>query len=166
MMIFQIVAMARNRVIGNQNRMPWHFTEDLQHFKRLTMGHTLIMGRKTFDSIGRPLPGRMNIVLSRDPKRVQVERWAGDPICAVGSIGDALKAVKTPKAYIIGGAELYRQTIADVHGLHQTFIDMDYEGDTHFPEIPDHFKEKSRVLLRKNPPIHVIYYQNKRLIDG
>ncbi|OGW72708.1 MAG: hypothetical protein A2Y02_00535 [Omnitrophica bacterium GWA2_52_12] len=151
--IYHVVAMSRSRIIGKDNKLPWHFPEDLKHFKKLTMGSTVIMGRKTFESIGKPLPGRENFILSRgslpaDTPGVHVFR----------SVEQALKAVQTEKAFIIGGAELYSSTMFDLDGIYLTLIDEDYAGDAQYPPIPYQYIEKERSVLRENPKIEVIFY--------
>lgn len=156
-MLYHIVAMARNRVIGKGGKLPWHFSSDLKHFKQLTLGNTILMGRKTFESIGKPLPGRENFVLSRTliPKEIK-----GDaPVKFFRSLQEALKQVKTQNCFIIGGASLYQQTMTDIDGIYLTRIDMDYEGNTSYPEIPPSFKEKKRETLQKNPKLEVIFYE-------
>jgi dihydrofolate reductase len=154
-MLYHIVAMARNRAIGKDNRLPWHFPADLKHFKRRTMGSTVIMGRKTYESIGKPLPNRENFVLSRAPQKDT------EHLRFFTSYEDALKSVKTPDAYVIGGAELYNQTIDKVDGIYLTRIGADYEGDAFYPEIPDSFDEVEIEHLQDNPTIEVVLYQKK-----
>ena len=163
MPFFHVVAMARNRVIGKDNKLPWHFSSDLKFFKQLTTGSTVIMGRKTFDSIGKPLPNRENFVLSRsaplDP------RFRGDDkrgLRFFSSFEEAVKNVKTEKAYVIGGADIFRQTMEKVEGIYLTRIDADYPGDTFYPEIPDIFDEVSIEVLQENPKIEVIFYERNR----
>jgi len=119
---------ARNGVIGIENRLPWRLPEDLKHFKRLTLGHHLIMGRKTFESIGRPLPGRVTVILTRDQGyRV--------PTClTAGSIEAALKKCgEDPEVFVVGGAELYAQFLPLADRLYLTEIDADFAGDAYFP---------------------------------
>ncbi len=171
-MLYHIVAMAKNRVIGKDNRLPWHFPEDLKHFKRRTTGQTVIMGRKTYDSIGKPLPNRENFVLTRNAEIATPPPGARNDVIAreqsdrsnlrfFNSIGDALGAFKTPDAYIIGGAQLFEQTMAMVDGIYLTRIDQDFEGDTHYPEIPEIFEEVEIERLQENPQIDVVYYERK-----
>jgi dihydrofolate reductase len=125
-----IAAMARNRVIGRDNALPWRLPEDLKRFRRLTMGAPIIMGRKTYDSIGRPLPGRRNIVVTRQRDLA----LAGCEIA--GSLEDALAlAGDAPEAFVIGGAEIYRAALPLADRLYFTLIDADYEGDAYFPAI-------------------------------
>ena len=139
--IYHVVATARNRVIGKDNQLPWHFSEDLRYFKKLTMGSTVIMGRKTFESIGKPLPGRVNFVLSRDQACLIPRVDGGSSVRIFNSIKNALSAVHTETAFIIGGAEIYKNTINDVNGIYLTRIDADYQGDAYYPEVPDTFEE-------------------------
>lgn len=129
MAITIIAAIARNGVIGRDNRLIWHIPRDLRRFKRLTMGHALIMGRKTFDSIGRPLPGRRNIVITRQ------SNFAPDGVEVVHSLEQALALVGDAPAFVIGGGEIYRQALPRAERLELTLVDADFEGDVRFPEI-------------------------------
>lgn len=125
-----VAAMAGNRVIGAGNRLPWHLPADLQRFKRLTMGAPVIMGRKTHESIGRALPGRRNIVVTRRPGA----SWDGCEVA--GSLDAALAAARdAPEVFVIGGAELYAAVLPRADRLYLTLIDADYPGDTLFPEF-------------------------------
>lgn len=141
-----IVAMARNRVIGRDNEMPWHLPAELKYFKRVTMGKPVIMGRKTFESIGRPLPGRHNIVVTRN------RGYEAQGVTVVHALGEALEAAgEVDEAVIIGGAELYRQALPVAERLYLTEIEAEPEGDARFPEIrPDHWREVSRVRREKD----------------
>ena len=124
-----IAAMAEDRVIGKDNDMPWHLPADLQHFKRVTLGKPVIMGRKTFESIGRPLPGRKNIVITRS------QNWTSNGVEVVNSPDNALKLVKdAEEVMIIGGGNIYRQFLSLADTLYLTFIDLKVEGDTQFPD--------------------------------
>ncbi|MCP4407048.1 MAG: type 3 dihydrofolate reductase [Gammaproteobacteria bacterium] len=130
MKISIIAAMARNRVIGKGNTMPWHLPAELRHFKQVTMGKPIIMGRKTFDSIGRALSGRRNIVITHDPDY----RFEG--VVVVHSIEQALIAAgDADEVMIIGGGHLYQQMINRAERLYLTLIDAVIEGDTFFPKI-------------------------------
>ena len=135
-----IVAMDRKRGIGVNNQLPWRLPEDLAHFKRTTTGHPIIMGRKTYESIGRPLPNRRNIVVTRNPGwQEQGVETAGSPQAACGLIAEG------EQAFIIGGAELFAQTFSLADCLIVTEIDAEYPCDTFFPEIDsDHWKETDR----------------------
>ena len=126
--IYLIAAIAKNGVIGAQGKLPWHLPEDLQHFKKLTLGHPVIMGRRTWESLGKPLPGRENIVVSR---RSGFEA-AG---AAVASTIEAAVALCSGEAvaFVIGGAEIYAAALPLADGLVLTEIQQDFEGDTRFP---------------------------------
>jgi len=126
--VFLVAALARNGVIGAQGKLPWRLPEDLQHFKRLTLGRPVIMGRRTWESLGRPLPGRENIVVTR---RAGYEA-AGANVASSLQAAIALCA-EEPVAFVIGGAEIYAAALALADGLVLTEIDRDYAGDTRFP---------------------------------
>jgi len=127
-----IVAMATNRTIGINKQMPWHLSADLKQFKKITMGHPIIMGRKTFESIGRPLPGRQNIVISRDISYQQEG-------CLVFNDLDAAvqHCADQEEVFVIGGATLYAVTLERADRLYITQINQAFEGDTWFPEIDE-----------------------------
>lgn len=125
-----IVAMAENRIIGKDNRLPWHLPEDLKHFKEITMGKPVIMGRKTYESIGRPLPGRENIVLTRN------KSYQAKGAKVISSLQEAIKACPSAEEiFIIGGAELYKETLSKADRLYLTVIHKDFEGDAYFPKV-------------------------------
>jgi dihydrofolate reductase len=131
------VAMAENGVIGRDGDMPWKLSTDLKRFKAQTMGKPVVMGRKTFESIGRPLPGRLNIVVTRDPT------WRADGVETVHSLDAALTLARTrgrcmaaaDAICIIGGGEIYAQAISSADRLHVTHVLATIDGDTHFPAI-------------------------------
>ncbi|HIP81470.1 MAG TPA: type 3 dihydrofolate reductase [Leucothrix mucor] len=129
MRLSMIAAMAQDRVIGKDNKMPWHLPADLQHFKKTTMNSPIIMGRKTYDSIGRPLPGRLNIVLSRDAK-LEIEG------CSVANTPEeALKlCADAEEVFITGGAYLYEHFLEQADRLYLTLIDASFDADTYFPD--------------------------------
>jgi dihydrofolate reductase len=155
-MLYHIVAMAENRVIGKNNRLPWHFSSDLKHFKQTTMGGTLIMGRKTFESIGKkPLPGRENFVLSRTTQNPE------NGVRFFAMLEDALGAASNNKIFVMGGQALFKETMKQMDGIYLTKIHEKYEGDIFYPEIPDNFQEQSRKTLQENPKIEAIYYEKK-----
>ena len=125
-----IVAMDRNRGIGIANQLPWKLPEDLAHFKRTTTGHAIIMGRKTFDSIGRPLPGRRNIVVTRNPA------WRHEGVITASTPEQACTLAKEEReAFIIGGAELFAQTAALADRMIVTEIAAEFACDTFFPQV-------------------------------
>jgi dihydrofolate reductase len=127
-----IAAMSTHHVIGINNTLPWHLPADLQHFKQLTLGHPIIMGRKTFESIGRALPGRTNIIISRNG-------FDAPPNCTVvDSIEAAIEfCVNEPELFIIGGAQIYQQAITLANRLYLTEIETNIKGDAHFPEFSE-----------------------------
>lgn len=136
-----IAAVARNGAIGRDNALLWHLPGDLQHFKRTTLGCPVIMGRKTWDSIGRPLPGRHNIVISRDPT------WAASGATATTGWREALQAAgDAPRVFVIGGAQVYTLALPEADELVLTEVDADAEGDAHFPAWDrDDFTEVARL---------------------
>lgn len=130
-----IWAMARNRVIGYRNTLPWRLPADMQHFKALTSGHAVLMGRKTFESLGRPLPNRTNIVISRNPDYAPAGCLvANDPDQAI-EIARRNPAAVGQEIYVIGGENLYRQMLPRANRLYITQIDAEVEGDAWFPEF-------------------------------
>jgi dihydrofolate reductase len=122
-----VVAVARNGVIGRGNDLPWRLPADLAHFKRITLGHAILMGRRTWDSLGRPLPGRRNLVLSR---QVGMKLEGAE---LVPSLADARALVGNGTLMVIGGAELYRLALPEVSVMHLTTVHEDVEGDVIFP---------------------------------
>ncbi len=123
-----IVAMSKNRVIGKDNKMPWHLSNDLKNFKKITIGKTIVMGRLTYDSIGKPLPERKNIVLSRN--------LIDSNVFIFDNFEEVLNFTKDEdEVFIIGGQDIYSQTIDKVNKLYLTTIDANIEGDKYFPEI-------------------------------
>ena len=156
-----IVAMAKNRTIGVNNTLPWRCPEDLKHFKALTMGHHMIMGRKTFDSIGKALPGRTTVVVSHNTD-LKIEG------CLVAhSLPEAIAACAgDSEIFIVGGAELYRQAVPLVDTLYITEIQQDVDGDAHFPEFnPNAWTEISRDIRSQETPqpltFHFVTYRKK-----
>ncbi|GAB2599053.1 dihydrofolate reductase [Kribbella endophytica] len=129
MSVVLIAAVGRNGVIGRDNDLPWRIREDLQHFKQLTLGHTLVMGRKTYDSIGRPLPGRRTVVITRQPD------WSAEGVEVVHTIDDALKLADGNDIYVAGGGEIYRLALPYADRLELTEVDQAPEGDVTFPAI-------------------------------
>jgi len=129
MIISLIAAMDKNQLIGVKNGLPWHLPADFRHFKEVTMSKPVIMGRKTFESIGKPLPGRKNIVISR-------KGFAADGISVVESIDEALQLVSgVDEVMIIGGASFYQQMIDRADRMYLTHVDAECEGDAWFPEF-------------------------------
>ena len=130
MIISIITAMDKNRLIGKENSLPWKLPADLQFFKRVTMAKPIIMGRKTFESIGRPLPGRQNIIITRD------QSFSAEGCDVVFSTEEAYEAVSTfEEAMVIGGANIYQQFLEKADRLYLTRVLSEFEGDAWFPEI-------------------------------
>lgn len=125
-----IAAMAKNRVIGIDNTLPWRLPEDLKHFKALTMGHHIIMGRKTYESIGKPLPGRTTVIVTRDAN------YRMEGCLTATSIDGAIAACgEDPEIFFVGGAEMYAQVLPRADRLYLTEIQAEYDGDAWFPEF-------------------------------
>ncbi|MFC5428528.1 MAG: dihydrofolate reductase [Paraburkholderia sp.] len=145
-----IVARARNGVIGRDNELPWRLPEDLAFFKRTTMGAPIVMGRKTHESIGRALPGRRNIVVTRDGSK----RFPGcDTVTSLEAALALAAQDEAPEAFLIGGAQLYADGLALAHKLVVTEIAADFKGDASFPAPdPALWRETSRETLHANPP--------------
>jgi dihydrofolate reductase len=141
-----IVARARDGAIGRAGMLPWRISEDLKYFKRLTVGKPVVMGRKTWDSIGRPLPGRHNIVVTRN------KVWQADGATAVANLADAITAagldpkIRAPEIMIIGGAEIYAQALLFADRVYLTQVDIEVpDADTHFPALDaDQWREVAR----------------------
>ena len=141
MIISLIAAMGKNRVIGKDNSLPWKLSADLKRFREITSGKPVIMGRKTFESIGRPLPNRMNIIITRD------KNYNADICIVVHSVEDALKAAKgNDEIMIIGGEQIFREFISIANKIYLTIIDKYFEGDAYFPEYD---KNKWKEVFRE-----------------
>jgi dihydrofolate reductase len=124
-----VAAMAKDCVIGKGNQMPWHLPADLRHFKAVTLGKPVVMGRKTYESIGRPLPGRKNIVITRDPS------WFAEGVTVVHGVEQAMVAAgPVDELMIIGGGNIYQQFLPKADALYLTFIELEVEGDAWFPD--------------------------------
>jgi dihydrofolate reductase len=148
-----VAAVARNGVIGSGEALPWRLPSDLRRFKALTMGKPLIMGRKTFQSIGRPLPGRLTIVITRDvsyaPQGVEIAHDIG---AAIRSAAAAARAAGADEIVVAGGGEIYAQTIGRAERLHITEVDFAPEGDARFPPIdPALWREVTRTTGERSP---------------
>jgi dihydrofolate reductase len=162
-MISVIVAVAENGVIGSGNRMLWHIAEDFQMFRRVTLGHPVVMGRKTFESLGRALPGRTNVVISRNPE------FYADDVTVARSLDEALaQFTDTEEVFVIGGGEIYRQAMPLADRLYLTRVGADYEGDTRFPEWNP--AEWTLISTEHHPrgkdfhyPFEFLVYERKRM---
>jgi len=142
-----VVAMGEKNGIGFENRLLWHLPKDLKHFKEITSGHPVIMGRKTYESIGKPLPNRTNIVVSRKTD------WFGEGILIVGSIKEAVKFAKKidEEIFIIGGGKIYEQTMEIADRLEVTLVKAELEADTYFPKIdPKVWKKTDETCHEKD----------------
>lgn len=142
--IVHVVAMDKHHCIGKGNALPWHISADLKHFKAITQGGVVIMGRKTLESMGRALPNRVNWVITRDPA------WQFDGVKVAHSIEEALNGALTDvqqaekaSLFIIGGGEIFKQTLTIADRLELTHVELDVQGDAHYPEIPEGFRKIS-----------------------
>lgn len=150
-MISFIVAMDENRVIGKNNQLPWHLPEDLKFFKRVTMGHPIAMGRKTHESIGRALPGRENIIITRQPD------YLSEGCTVFHSVEEFITCCKdqNEEIFVIGGAEIFNATFAFADRLYITLIHEQFDGDTFFPEYPEQdwelISREQGITDEKNP---------------
>lgn len=158
--VSMIAAVARNGVIGRNNTLPWHLPEDLKRFRALTMGHHIIMGRKTYESLGRLLPGRTTVIVSRNPA------YRVEGAIVVESLPKAIAACgQDPEIFVIGGAQLYREALPRADRLYLTQIDADFDGDAHFPAIdPRQWRETARTdgISAEGLPYIYIDYQRLR----
>ncbi|PLX47225.1 MAG: hypothetical protein C0613_14715 [Desulfobulbaceae bacterium] len=154
--IILLVAMAENRAIGKDNKIPWHIPEEVAHFKRTTMGHTLIMGRKTYDSIGRPLPGRTNIVITSQAD-------LAIPGCRMAaSLHEAIEIGRTlaKKIFIIGGGDIFRQSMVLADSIYLSVIHRNVEGDVFFPDFSEReFVKTSCQYIEASEPYTFEIYE-------
>ena len=145
-MLSIIVAKAKNNVIGKDNQLIWHIPDDLKRFKSLTTGHTIIMGRKTFESLGKVLPNRFHVVLTRD-KNLKIDN---ENVKVINDISQLEKYINNDvENFVIGGESIYKLLLPVSKKLYITQLDMDFEGDTYFPNID---KNEWKVIERKNGP--------------
>lgn len=161
-MISFVVAMDKNRVIGKDNDLPWHLPEDLKFFKRVTMGHPIVMGRKTHESIGRVLPGRENIIVTRD------KHYLSDGCTVLHSINEVkgLERENGEEIFVIGGAEIFKELFPMADRLYITHIDEEFEGDTYFPLFSENDWElvsnERGIKDEKNPYIYSFKVYDKK----
>lgn len=148
-----IVAMASNRAIGKGGRIPWHLPEDFKFFKAATIGHSIIMGRKTYESIGKPLPGRKNIVLSRTMPET-------DGVTILRSLDEIKGPIEDCDLFVIGGEEIYRLLLPHCGEIYVTHVPCEIEGDTFFPEFEKDFDSGEKLL--ETPDFTVILYRRIR----
>lgn len=154
-MLSIIVAMSQNRVIGRKNIIPWHLPDDLRNFKKITMGSPIIMGRKTFESLSKALPGRQNIVITHQSDLFY-------PNCQLAhSVKEALSlASRAKEIFIIGGGSIYQETIQLTEKIYLTAVDANVEGDTFFPEINSPDWEKSFISFHPSDEKHAFSFSN------
>ena len=153
-----IVAVARNGVIGRDNQLPWRISEDLKYFKRVTLGKPVVMGRKTYESIGKPLPGRPNVVITRDGA------WAADGVHVAHSIADGLalaqKLAGGGEVMVIGGAEIFNGTAEQADRLYFTDVQQDFAGDAFFPPPdPARWREVAREQHEGDPAYAFLVFE-------
>lgn len=154
-MIHLIAAVAKNGVIGFNGQIPWRLPEDLRHFQALTMGHTVIMGRRTYESIGRPLPGRQNVVVSSTLTDLEG--------CAVArSLQEALALADRQEIFIIGGARLYREALPLAEQLDLTLLDLEPTGDTWFPQVD--WSQFAEVCRERRQDVFAYEYRTYRRV--
>ena len=137
-----LAAVARNGVIGMEGGLPWHLPDELQLFKELTLGHVLVMGRRTYESVGRPLPGRTTVVVTRRPD------WQSEGALRAGSVEEALATAREidDEVFVVGGAQVYAEALPATDRLALTFVDAAPEGDTVFPEVDwSQWRERARL---------------------
>ena len=158
MTIALIAAVAQNGTIGDKGKLPWHISEDLKRFKRLTLGHTILMGRKTFEAIGRPLPGRRNVVLTRNAQYpvaagVDVSATLNEALAECGKRGEQ-------RVFVIGGGDVYRQALPLADEIFLTLVPRDVPGDTKFPDFD---ASQWREVHRETTPecIFIDYQRNR-----
>jgi dihydrofolate reductase len=155
-MLSLIVAVAENGVIGRDNALPWHISEDLRYFKQVTSGKTVIMGRKTYQSIGRPLPNRTNIVVTRDPA------FVAEGVLIAHSLKEALAGAGDGEAVVIGGSSLFEEALTLADRFYLTEIHRAYEGDVHFPAWDrSAWQETARNRLAGDPDISFVTYERR-----
>jgi dihydrofolate reductase len=149
-----IVAVAENGVIGRNNALPWHIPEDLRYFKQVTSGKTVIMGRKTFQSIGRPLPNRVNVVVTRDPA------FSAEGVTVAHSLDEALAHAAEGEAMVIGGSSLFFEALPRADRFYLTEIHRSYEGDVHFPAWDrTKWREVKRQKVTGDPDISFVTFE-------
>jgi len=155
---------ARNGVIGRDGRLPWHIPEDLKRFRALTMGHHIIMGRRTWESIGRPLPGRTSVVVTRD------RDYSAPGVKVAHSLAEALAACAgDEEVFVIGGAEIYREALPRADRIYLTEVLADYPGDVRFPALGAEWHEVSRDQPRRDVDevglAYVVYERRRKAVQ-
>ena len=149
-----IAAMSENRVIGRGNEIPWHIPEDFKWFKETTMGHVLVMGRRTFESIGKALPGRETMVLTRG-------EFSHPDVTVIRSLDEVAPRLEGRDGFIAGGAQVYEQALPRCSDLFLTLVKREVEGDVFFPEFENYFEEVE--VLREEAEFRIVHYRNHEL---
>ena len=149
-----IAAMSENRVIGRGNEIPWHIPEDFKWFKETTMGHVLVMGRRTFESIGKALPGRETMVLTRG-------EFSHPDVTVIRSLDEVAPRLEGRDGFIAGGAQVYEQALPRCSDLFLTLVKREVEGDVFFPEFENYFKKVA--VLREEAEFRIVHYRNHEL---
>lgn len=144
--------MSLNRVIGHGNRIPWHLPDDFRWFKKMTMGQTIVMGRKTFESIGKPLPGRTTVVLTRSGFS-----WPG--VRTIARLDQLDLECEAGELFICGGSEVYKQALSRCSDLYLTLVDRTVNGDRFFPEFEDEFE--LRDVIERHEDFQILHYKNR-----
>lgn len=165
--IVHVVAMDQKNCIGVNNQLPWHLPDDLKHFKQITQNGVIVMGRKTYDSMGRALPNRVNWVLTRDAAwTAQNVKVAHDLTSLLNMAVEDVKALNQSSLFIIGGAEIFKQTMLFSDRLEITHVDLDVNGDTFYPSIPEQFVAESRQAAqdeKSQTTFEFVRYQNTKV---
>lgn len=168
-MIAHIVAASENNVIGNGGELPWSIPEDMKWFRERTKGRALVMGRKTFESVGHPLPHRLNVVVTRQKDYAKSLKAFPEhsPVVVVSTIEEGVEYCKKHldkyenEIFIIGGGEIYRQSMETINTLFLTRIHTQIEGDTLYPDVPSSFTEVERREFKGSPSFSIISYKRK-----
>lgn len=168
--VVHVVAMDKKNCIGVNNQLPWHLPDDLKHFKQITQGGVIVMGRKTYDSMGRALPNRINWVLTRD------QSWSAPNVKVAHDLDYLLDqaiedvvALEQSSIFIIGGAEIFKQTLSCSDRLEITHVDLDVKGDTFYPDIPEAFFAECRQCAHdanSQTNFEFVRYQNIKMASG
>lgn len=158
MIISIIAAMAENRVIGRENKLPWDLPSEHRRFKAITMGHPVIMGRKTFESIGHPLPGRKNVIIATRPG------FSPAGCDVVNDLQSAIAACKgADEVFICGGESVFREAMPLADRIYLTIVNEEFDGDAYFPEIPDDFMEVRRARVEEDAlPYDMVLYERTK----
>ena len=149
-----IAAMSENRVIGRGKEIPWHIPEDFKWFKETTMGHVLVMGRRTFESIGKALPGRETMVLTRG-------EFSHPDVTVIRSLDEVMPSLEGRDCFIVGGAQVYEHALPRCSDLFLTLVKREVEGDVFFPEFENYFEEVA--VLRDEAEFRIVHYRNHEL---